>query len=99
MRNDICVSIFKNVTPKRKVEAKNLKVTTVCTTKYIYTWSTIVSVPSSELGPNSDDWRKSLALSLLCGLHGIRVLYICSILHSTLVKKGCLNVVKYRRKI
>ncbi len=64
-------------------------------TKYIYTQSTTVSVPSSELGPphpsppgsvsppqpkggthspawrgwgspNSDDWRKSLALCLIC---------------------------------
>jgi hypothetical protein len=40
-------------------------------TKYVYIKSTTVYVPSSELGlsrpsPNSDDWRKSLALCLLC---------------------------------
>ncbi len=43
-------------------------------TKYVYMKSTTVHVPSSELGlsqplsrHNSDDWRKSLALCLLCG--------------------------------
>jgi hypothetical protein len=42
-------------------------------TKYVYMKSTPVYVPSSELGLpqsltcNSDDWRKSLALCLLCG--------------------------------
>ncbi len=49
--------------------------------KYVYIKSTTLPVPSSELGlsqplsrqrvcpsPNSDDWRKSLALCLLCAL-------------------------------
>ncbi len=33
--------------------------------------------PSGEGGPNSDDWRKSLALCLLCGLwvEGLKRLY------------------------
>ncbi len=56
-----------------------------------YTYSTTVSVPSSELGPpptslpqaihspagegvggpNSDDWRKSMALCLLCDIQSM----------------------------